>query len=126
MDSDGCRCESGLQLAICERVYPATKSTHKRIPEGRVVVCLDAEVDSEVTKYALSLILYGACDSRKVNRFLGYDTAHDDYHQKAYGNCHRHACGTCESYSPCDYLTVAAVFFSEVDHEISQRGFRRG
>ncbi len=90
------------------------------------MACVDAEDEGIVTKYALSLILYGACDNRKTNRFLGYDTAHDDYHRETYGGCHRHFCETCVSYSPCDYLTVASVFFSEVDYEINQRGFRRG
>ena len=121
VNSGGCRCESGLR----QRVYPITTSNCKKISTGRVVACLDAEDDDRVTKYALSLILYGECENRKVNRFLGYDTAHDDYHLENYGGCHRHTCETCIPYSPCDYAIVASIFFSEIDDELVQRGFIR-
>lgn len=126
-DNDGCRCADGLHNVLCQRVYTIGHRGARKTPVGRVVICVDS-TDIEAAdprKYGMSLILYGSCDDPDVNRLIGYDTAHDAYHQQMYGDCHRHNCQNTIPQTPCDYSTVLLIFRSEVNHEIASRGYHR-
>lgn len=123
-NGDGCRCVNGLDAYICKPVYPSGRSTAKKLAAGRMLICVeDPDRPSGTKGYSFSLFLYGECPAND-DRYLGYDTAHDLYHQNQYGDCHKHECIQRASYQPCDYDTVYQVFCSEVRHELQNRNIR--
>lgn len=128
-DEDPCRCTDGLQKRLCQPVYSVAHRGARKSIVGRVMICVDSidlfESGVDPGKYEMSLTIRGSCGAGKKGRLIGYDTAHDAYHQQQFGDCHRHNCQDTIPQTPCDYGTVLSIFESEVNYEIAVHGYRR-
>jgi hypothetical protein len=54
---------------------------------------------------------------------LGYDSAHDEQHRIAFGDCHYHRCQETDSFSPCDYGSAYNVFTIESLKLLAEFGY---
>lgn len=104
-----------LKTIVDQPVY------HRRRIVGRRVIRIS--VNSPVSAFELELIIYGGCQDHDDDRVLGYDSAHDEKHQIAFGNCHYHRCQERGSFSPCDYDSIWNVFAGESVKLLAEFGY---